>query len=540
MDKDYLEELEEHKIKKSAYTNVNLPSKHYFVFGKIFHFNSAKRLSAKNQKAKQVLVKLISNMGVKRLENSLNYMIKNSDNAFALNEKGEECGVKELMKDWSKTFSNRANAKEAWHLVFSLDEEYLSEKKQRAFINSVKDVMSSHFLGHKYAFVMHNHQAKPHIHIVVNKYNVLENKKIHFAKKSDIKYFFEALREDFAYALGARGLDYINRSPLEKNLQEATKKMKQMDRVLESDSQFGISQIFQNIQLSLHQKIMDKEKRIVALKLDYDTHKNERERLQALLEQYIIHNNKRRFALMKQMKIMRKEFKEKSALLLSEMKELRRLNNALEHSKKDLKTHTLSRIQSASYKRNFLKSYEKIYPNHKGASKKDIQNYYRVKNSLEQESKEYKKELFLYSTNYYFKHSFENANLFDLEKKTRRLNENIDILKSMDYFVKQESESYLNNLEKNLSYINHIYKKRFENLEKELLEKGNKNPFLMKEYTKGCEFLGVENQLKKAMINEAPKNTGARNLYEEIQKRYNKPVKNETKENSINSMERSF
>ncbi|EAI6210442.1 relaxase, partial [Campylobacter upsaliensis] len=69
------------------------------------------------------------------------------------------------------------------------DEEYLSEKKQRAFINSVKDVMSSHFLGHKYAFVMHNHQAKPHIHIVVNKYNVLENKKIHFAKKSDIKYF---------------------------------------------------------------------------------------------------------------------------------------------------------------------------------------------------------------------------------------------------------------------------------------------------------------------------------------------------------------
>lgn len=29
----------------------------------------------------------------------------------------------------------------------------------------------------------------------------------------------------------------------------------------------------------------------------------------------------------------------------------------------------------------------------------------------------------------------------------------------------------------------------------------------MKEYTKGCEFLGVENQFKKAMINEAPKNT---------------------------------
>ncbi|EAH6026539.1 hypothetical protein EGQ49_08545, partial [Campylobacter upsaliensis] len=108
--------------------------------------------------------------------------------------------------------------------------------------------------------------------------------------------------------------------------------MKQMDRVLESDSQFGISQIFQNIQLSLHQKIMDKEKRITALKLDYETHKNKWERLQILLEQYIIHNNKRRFALMKQMKIMRKEFKEKSALLLSEMKELRRLNNALEHS----------------------------------------------------------------------------------------------------------------------------------------------------------------------------------------------------------------
>ncbi|EAL3918174.1 hypothetical protein A0Z21_05920 [Campylobacter upsaliensis] len=77
-------------------------------------------------------------------------------------------------------------------------------------------------------------------------------------------------------------------------------------------------------------------------------------------------------------------------------------------------------------------------------------------------------------------------------------------------------------------------------MQDEIFVKQNKNPFLMKEYTKGCEFLGVENQLKKAMINEAPKNTGARNLYEEIQKRYNKPVKNETKENSINSMEQSF
>lgn len=50
MDKDYLEEFEEHRIKKSAYTNVNLPSKHYFVFGKVFHFNSAKRLTTKIKK----------------------------------------------------------------------------------------------------------------------------------------------------------------------------------------------------------------------------------------------------------------------------------------------------------------------------------------------------------------------------------------------------------------------------------------------------------------------------------------------------------
>ncbi|EPU7274235.1 hypothetical protein ACVY46_001227 [Campylobacter upsaliensis] len=40
-----------------------------------------------------------------------------------------------------------------------------------------------------------------------------------------------------------------------------------MDRVLESDSQFGISQIFQNIQLSLHQKIMDKEKKNCGFKI---------------------------------------------------------------------------------------------------------------------------------------------------------------------------------------------------------------------------------------------------------------------------------
>lgn len=36
MDKDYLEELEEHRIKKSAYTNVNLPANIILYLEKFF------------------------------------------------------------------------------------------------------------------------------------------------------------------------------------------------------------------------------------------------------------------------------------------------------------------------------------------------------------------------------------------------------------------------------------------------------------------------------------------------------------------------
>lgn len=117
------------------------------------------------------------------------FMINNSGHNFAINKKGEELPLEKIMKNWEKNFLGKENSKEAWHLVFSLDEDSLSPKQQRAFVNSVKEIMNLNFLGHKYAYVLRNHQAKPHIHIVVNKYNILENKKIHFAKKSDIKYF---------------------------------------------------------------------------------------------------------------------------------------------------------------------------------------------------------------------------------------------------------------------------------------------------------------------------------------------------------------
>ncbi|WP_270979607.1 relaxase/mobilization nuclease domain-containing protein [Campylobacter helveticus] len=555
--KSYLEEfIEELKVKRSAFTKTDLPAKHHYIFGRVVSLRTFKKVENKVKNHKQVLVKLIGNMGAKRTYNALNYIIENSENTFVINEKGEEVFLEELMKDWSKNFLNRENSKEAWHLVFSLDEDYLTPKKERALKESVKDVMASHFFGHKYAFVIHKHQARPHVHVVLNKFNFLEYKRLHFAKKTDIKYLFDSLREEFALALSIRGMQYINRSPLEKNLEESIKKVQRTDRLLKADSQFGISTIYEDIYKSFNQKIKDKEQRVKALKIEFEEAKNHHTELQKLLEQYIRHQNKRKFILAKQIKEHGLKLKRLGKELIKESKELKRLNRSLDNSKNDLKIHTLSRFESSQYKRNFLRSYEKMYPLHKGASKKDIQNYYRVKKSLELETKEIKENVLLYSKNYYKDYTFENTNLFELEKKTKALNENIYILKNMDYFLKQESENYLLDLKKNLSYIGEIYKNRFKTIEKELILKGGKNNFLLREYSRGCEFLGLENKVKKVLSSASNMSEVGgrkalmgekkvhRNLYEEIQQKYNNSQKNNQKQASLkeqnNNMGRSF
>lgn len=492
------------------------------------------------------MIKLIGNMEAKRLVNALNYAIENSELTYAINERGDKVSLEEIYNDWRPTFSSRENAKEAWHLVFSLDEKILTQKQQKAFMDSVKETMDMNFFGHKYAMVLHKHQSRPHLHVILNKYNFIEHKRLHFKQKGEIKNFFKNLRDDFSHSLVLRGLNYINKNPLEKNLEEELAKTNKMDRILRSDSQFGISMIYEDLQKTLNEKIKNKEERIKALRVEYEELNRKFDDLDKLLHQYILHKNKRVFSLYKQIKVLGKERRAITQKIFKEIKEKRRLDSSMMNSKENYKSHCLERLESVSYKRKFLQSYEKIYPRHKGASKKDIQNYYRVKKALKNEGVELTNELKLYSKNYYTEHTFEETNLFQLEKKFKVLDENIYILKNADYFLREQSKEYVSDLEKNLNYLKKIYDTRFNKIEKELLEKAKKNPFLIKEYARACEYLKVENKIEKllrASASSQSENTSfknerkPRNLYQEIQDRYRNPAKKQEQNTQAQSQE---
>lgn len=518
---EYWEEY--NKISK-AFTKQELPKNHRIIFDKIVNPQSF----SKKSKSKQVVIKNIANMEKLRMINSLKYIIRNSDKSFAINEKGEEVSYKEIMKDWRQTFSTRADSKEAWHLVFSVDEYYLSDKNIKALEQSVKETMDFNFFGHKYVMALHTHQAKPHIHIILNKYNFLEHKRLHFQKKSDIRILFNNLRNDFSYALKARGLNYENKNPLEKDLRLQYLKLQRPQKNLAEDTKFAINEIFQDINESLNKKIQNKNERIKHLKAEYDLMKKTSLDLDELLQQYIKHKNKKRYALFKKIKEHSKEMRYKAKELITETKALKNLHLTLDYSKEKYKNHYKEQVQSIIQKRNFLQTYEGIYPRHKGASKKDIQNYYRIKKSIIEEEKQAENKLKLYSQNFYKDVSLENANLFKLEQQYKKLDEAIYLLKNAEFFLKEASEPYVKELEKNKSFIKELCEKRFQTIEKSVLEKEfGKDNFLLKEYNKSCEFLGKENKMK---INLSSEKKTFSSSYERIQEKYNS--KSNTKSNS--------
>lgn len=169
--------------------------------------------------AKQVMIKLLSNLSAKGVKNALNYVIRNSESTFALNQDNELVSLEDIMNDWQKDFSSKENAKEAWHFTFSLDEA-VDKHSLEALKISVSEVMKKNFFEYKFVSVIHSHQNKPHIHIILNKNNIFSRKKLHFKSKQDIKDFWNLLREDFKNSLNFHNpnLNYENKYKFERDL----------------------------------------------------------------------------------------------------------------------------------------------------------------------------------------------------------------------------------------------------------------------------------------------------------------------------------
>ena len=148
---------------------------------------------------------------------ALHYIIKHSESEYAINELGVRVEAREILQDWSKDFSKKASAKEAWHLCFSIKEE-VNPHNISALQQSVQEVLAKNFYAYKYVSVIHTHQNNPHIHVLINKNNLFTHKKLHFQTREEIKNLFNMLREDFAMALNCNGnLNYHNAYRFEKH-----------------------------------------------------------------------------------------------------------------------------------------------------------------------------------------------------------------------------------------------------------------------------------------------------------------------------------
>ncbi|EEO23807.2 MULTISPECIES: relaxase/mobilization nuclease domain-containing protein [Helicobacter] len=165
--------------------------------------------------SRQVVVKTLSNLDKRGTYNAISYVIRHSDSSYAIDELGNSVSLKEIMSDWKNDFGTHKNSKDSWHLCFSINEE-LTDRNIKALQESVKAVLEKHFYAHKYIQVLHTHQNNPHIHVVVNKRNMITHKKLHFKEKSDIRDFFTDIKNDFAIALNFHGLYYSNAQRVER------------------------------------------------------------------------------------------------------------------------------------------------------------------------------------------------------------------------------------------------------------------------------------------------------------------------------------
>ncbi|WP_416824362.1 relaxase/mobilization nuclease domain-containing protein [Helicobacter ganmani] len=501
--------LEDYKKIKSASSKEIKFQKAKLVFGKSLNYKFSKA-----NKSQAVVVKLLSNLGKKGVKNAISYCIRNSENSFAINENGELVTTKEILQEWGKNFSDNENSKEAWHLCFSIKERATQQNLEKLQA-SVSEVMQQNFFGYKYAMILHTHQNNPHIHIIVNKRNFLTNKKIHFKNKGDIKEFFSDIRDDFAYSLRARGLNYENKSALEKNLEASFQRKKERMDTLQTDFREFFKSYYDEYDFKTknYKDIENKREKIANLIKENENLYKQKSNLIDLLVQYTEQKNKKKFQTLQELKKINQSLKEQKFTIARELKEL----NLLEKQQLNFKNMQIKVLYGTTHnvfiQKDFIKNYEKLYPNHKGASKTQIKEYFLVKSAIKKQTKEietnYRKVIkendldFLKTYNPALK-----TNAFKLAKGYKELEKNIYLLQNSP-LESYEIKSYIENLQKNQKFIQKLMNNRSLELEKQIKEKMHKDSriqhletrsksdnFLINEYSLTCQFLQKESFIK--------------------------------------------
>lgn len=113
--------------------------------------------------------------------------------------------INNLYEEWSKTFTDRKNGKDAEHLVFSTSEP-ASKEINEAILNAARETLKE-TLGNKgfhYAFGIHNDTKNTHVHAIVRSYNPETKKQLRILKE-DIR----EIKKEWANNLQNQKLNYV-------------------------------------------------------------------------------------------------------------------------------------------------------------------------------------------------------------------------------------------------------------------------------------------------------------------------------------------
>lgn len=486
------EEIKIKKYKREERENVT-PIKKFFAhpLSEFYLKTNHNNLFQNSFSSKQVIAKNLSNLDEVGAKNAMAYVIRNSSDDFIIDERGNKRKYNELMCEWKKDFSCKKNSKEVWHLTFGINERK-SEKNLKILEESVREVLEKNFFEYKYAYVLHTHQGKPHVHILINKNNQFTRKKLHL-QKNEFKDFFTTLRNDFAFALNLRGLEYHNHFRLEKDLKRQKEK-------LEIHSTFSKS-VYDDLvymQENLEEKINTMEEKIQIRAEELKNLYNEKNH--HLLEEIakfkkIDKNHKKLYSFFKKLKQVNNEIKK-------EQMQIKLMRNQIISFKKDKHQIELEKMKYENLKeeeilnlakKNALLSFYKNKLSNKNLSKKALNTIMELEKDIENASNEADETL-----QAKLKHSLlvssllsKKANTFRLIKAYEELEKNLNFLQ-LSRFDGEEIKKIESRLKNNQVLIKNLLEDSFIYLENDLKNKVQLS--LVKEYEKVSQFLNKNNE----------------------------------------------
>lgn len=416
---EILFDYEETKTKMQKMEKINFPK----VFVDNFYGFSSKNFNKSSyQKYKQVMIKNISSLSKRGVQNALAYVVKNSDSSFCENQKGEKEKVSEIIKDWERDFTGKQNAKEAMHLVFSIDEDF-TKNNIESLEKSVRETLEKNFFEYKWVMATHTHQNNLHIHALINKNSIYTKKKLHFKTKSDCKNFFNQLREDFKDSLNFhnKNFHYENKYKFEREFDF---------KKLCSNQKINLSNAVMKNLRQISNKITICQKNIANIDMELQSLFDEQKRLRG---DFIKNKN---FKVGTNLKKVHQEIREIYRQKKKFHTEMNRLKNAyrrIEEERKFFNHQDYSELKKQERFLEFIKSKKEPYL--KDLSKSSIEAYKKLKSDLKSNRHKVLDSSLSYIQAHLmmFKIFNKQTNVFKIDSAIETLNKDLNILKELKH-----------------------------------------------------------------------------------------------------------